>query len=982
MTNSWDNQALGWLAEQIARRPGAPALLSLDREPLSYEALGRLVEATQARLNEIGIGRNDRVAVVLPGGAANAAACLSISAAATCAPLNPDYTTAELEYFLSALRIRLVVTDATGSSPIREAARRLELPVLPTAIAAEGPTGAFALGALEGSLPSGRPELGPAMPADIALVLHTSGSTSLPKIVPLSHRQILASARNVARSLELGEDDRCLNAMPLFHVGALVDLLLAPLSVGGSVIVASDPSSKSFFAVLDELSPSWYQGVPTMLRDLTDRAAREQRAGGPSSLRLIRSVSAPLPTATLEEVEASFGVPVIEIYGMTETAGLITSNPLPPGSRKPGSVGVAAGPEISILDEAGNAVGAGLPGEVVVRGETVMAGYEGDAALNEKAFIGAWLRTGDEGCLDDEGYLRLTGRIKEIINRGGEKIAPREIDELALSHEKVAEAAAFALPHESLGEEVALAVVPRAGETIDEHELIDFLSERLAYFKVPRVVFLRDDLPRGGSGKLQRHRLAEAYGAPGATNDRPEWVAPESATAQLLAKMWERALGISGIGLHDNFFDLGGDSLKAATFINELQAELDQPLPVTTLFEAPTIALFEARLARSGEEEGSTGLREEIHRGLASYLSAWKGARLDADALLVGRNTLGTRPPLFWGLQAFPELESLSSHLSADQPIYGFRSLYKLDEKSAESNRELSARYAREIVQIQPEGPLLIGGFCEAGKIAFTIACSLREAGRDVRLLGLQEQFVPEPYDGRVALFFCAPSELSPYHHFHRPELGWSKLYTGKAFLYSSEAPHEEYYAEDHIGEFAAQLDDAIRQALADTDSDTLASRLEATSDGAAALQVLPPQAYRARLVADAARFMAPGSRHRIEVEVHNESSVPWLASARSGVWLANRWINHKGRRKIPLDGRAPLPVELAPGESVRIPLAICAPQKRRDWTLEIDLVDEGVTWFDDAGSASARLPVRVSRGAAIRNLLSGKGHRRWSGGR
>ena len=954
-----------WLERLCEEQPDAPAIRSFDREPLSYIALLRQIRSSVEDLRSRGIGRGDRVAVVLPKGPSMATACLAVAAGATCVPLNPDYTESEFECFFASLGIRYLLSSEVTPVAARQAAERAALPVFTTLLPSDAATGAFTLsppsprpgGALPPESGSSTPSNdGPALLDDIAYVLHTSGSTSKPKIVPLTHRSLLRSAANVADSLALGARDRCLHMLPLFHVGGLVDLLLAPLSRGGEVVCTERTSSKVFFEALDRFEPTWYQGVPTMLHDVAEGARLRGRYGRPNSLRFIRSVSAALCTAVFEEVEASLATPVIEIYGMTETAGLIASNPLPPAKRKPGSVGLAAGPEISIVDGAGNPVGPDESGEVLVRGNTVMPGYEGDATEQAQSFIGSWLRTGDEGHLDAEGYLFLTGRLKEIINRGGEKISPREIDEIAMRHPAVAEAAAFALPHETLGEEVALAVVARPGRALDEKELIAYLGQRLAYFKVPRVMFARDELPRGGSGKLQRHRLAEEFGHGAALTDRPEWIAPRSELARRIAEMWERTLGVPEIGLLDNFFDLGGDSLKAATFIGELEERFDRPIQVWALFEAPTLGEFEAHLCEAETGAGTSaeaaaghtpeGIRPGLYRAVAGYLAAWRGRRMRKGSLLVGRNTLGANTPLFWGLQAFGEFEILASHLDPNQPLYGFRSLFGSEEKSADSNREIAAYYAREIREIRPQGPYLLGGFCEAAKIAFEIARILRADGAEVALLGLQEQFVPEPYDGRVAFFFCQPGNHSPYQYYRHPERGWPKFYTGQIELFRSKDSHDDYYAERGIQAFAAQLTEAIE----DAHSHRSRSPLERESE----LQRLPPAAYRASIEARVPRSLGRGERRTLCVEIENQSPVTWQPTESSGILLANRWIHRKGKRKVWLDGWTALPKPLAPGERIQLELAIEAPDRGWRWTLEIDLVDEGVTWFGDRGSRAA----------------------------
>jgi acyl-CoA synthetase (AMP-forming)/AMP-acid ligase II len=343
-------------------------------------------------------------------------------------------------------------------------------------------------------------------------VLHTSGTTSRPKIVPLAQRNICASAAHIATTLALEPADICLNIMPLFHIHGLMAAVLSSLAAGGSVVCTPGFNALKFFAWLDEAKPSWYTAVPTMHQTILARADRNQESIARAKLRLIRSSSASLPPQVMKALEDTFGAPVIESYGMTEAAHQMASNPLPPRARKPGSVGIAAGPEIAIMDEGGKLLARGETGEVVIRGPNVTGGYEANPDANAKAFANGWFRTGDQGFLDDEGYLRLTGRLKELINRGGEKVSPLEVDEILMDHPAVQQVVTFAMPHDKLGEEVAAAVVLRDGRTLGEGELRDFARLRLADFKVPRKIVFLPEIPKGATGKLQRIGLAQKLG--------------------------------------------------------------------------------------------------------------------------------------------------------------------------------------------------------------------------------------------------------------------------------------------------------------------------------------------------------------------------------------------------------------------------------------------------------------------------------------
>jgi acyl-CoA synthetase (AMP-forming)/AMP-acid ligase II len=486
----------------------AIAIAAHEAEPLTYAALRALIDRTRASLNDLGIGRGDRVAIVLPNGPEMATAFLSVASAAASAPLNPAYRQDEFEFYLEDLKAKALIAEAGSASPALSAAKKLGVALITLTPEPQAGAGAFRLsGSAAGA--AGRP--GPAEADDVALILHTSGTTSRPKIVPLSHANIWTSAGNIAASLELSGRDRALNVMPLFHIHGLIAGLSAPLSRGGAVFCTGGFNALKFFAEMEEAKPTWYTAVPTMHQAILTRAARHKEIIARHPLRFVRSSSSSLPPTVIAELEAVFHCPVIEAYGMTEATHQMAANPLN-GVRKPGSVGLAAGPEIAIMDEAGRLLGRGETGEVVIRGESVTAAYENNPKANAEAFVNGWFRTGDQGVLDAEGYLSLTGRLKEIINRGGEKISPREVDEALMNHPAVLQAVTFALPHPMLGEDVGAAVVLREGLTATEKELGAFLSERLAAYKTPRKILFLAEIPKGATGKLQRIGLAEKLG--------------------------------------------------------------------------------------------------------------------------------------------------------------------------------------------------------------------------------------------------------------------------------------------------------------------------------------------------------------------------------------------------------------------------------------------------------------------------------------
>ncbi|MEM1386817.1 MAG: acyl--CoA ligase [Pseudomonadota bacterium] len=489
-----------------------PALGAPDRPWMTYRGLRALAGQTRARLHQAGIGRDDRVALILPNGPEMAAAFLCVAQSAVTAPLNPSYGKPELLFYLSDLNAKAVIVHSEDNGPARGAAAELGIPVLDLTPDLGGAAGAFVLHGADDKAPS---ESSPPSSDHTALILHTSGTTSRPKIVPLLQRNLAASARHIATNLALSHQDRCLNVMPLFHIHGLVAALSASLSAGGSVWCAPGFDALRFFGWLQEAQPSWYTAVPTMHQAILARAPRNRDVIEAVPLRFLRSSSASLPGPVMETLAETFGAPVIEAYGMTEAAHQMASNPLPPRAQKPGAVGIPAGPAMRLAHEVEDRLIDSV-GEVVISGPNVTPGYENNPDANASSFFEAegarWFRTGDQGVFDSDGYLTLTGRLKEIINRGGEKVSPLEVDNVLSAHPAVAQVVTFALPHPKLGEEVAAAIVLKEGAEASESEVRAFAAERIAAFKVPRKIVIVDEIPKGATGKLQRIGLAEKLG--------------------------------------------------------------------------------------------------------------------------------------------------------------------------------------------------------------------------------------------------------------------------------------------------------------------------------------------------------------------------------------------------------------------------------------------------------------------------------------
>jgi len=569
------------LAQGAERRPDAPALVFSGGGSLTYRQLQRQAQGIAASLRGAGVGRADRVAVVLPNGPAMAVAFLATASAAACAPLNPAYTDAEFDFYLSDLDARAVLVPVNAQSPVREVARRRAIAVLELTVRVESGEQVFAIEPASERAPQ---PLGTSDAEAVALILHTSGTTSRPKMIRLSHANLCASAANIRATLQLGQEDRCLNVMPLFHIHGLVGALLSSLSAGGSVACTTGFAPAQFLDWLVEFRPTWYTAVPTMHQEVLARVGANHAAAARSGLRFIRSSSAALSPKVMAGLERAFGVPVIEAFGMTEASHQIASNPLPPGRRKAGSVGLPAGCEVAILDEQGQTLPRGASGEIAIRGPGVTRSRPSADGRAAEDAGDAWFRTGDVGHLDEDGYLFISGRLKEIINRGGEKIAPGEIDHVLLEHPAIAQAVSCAVPDPRLGEDVIAVVVRRAGSELTEREVREFASTRLAAFKVPRRVKFVEQIPKGPTGKIQRIGLAAKLGIESLAFAQGGGTAafepPRSPLEIAIAEAWCEALEIDRVGLHDNFFELGGDSLGATEVITQVEARLGITIPI------------------------------------------------------------------------------------------------------------------------------------------------------------------------------------------------------------------------------------------------------------------------------------------------------------------------------------------------------------------------------------------------------------------
>jgi oxalate---CoA ligase len=581
--------SVGALVAGNARRtPAAIVMLAPERAAMSYAGLSKLMDEIRVNLRSSGIGLEDRVAVVVSNGPELAACILAVAASAVCVPLNPSLRVDEFALYFSESHLKAVIVELGINSPAAVVAKSQDLPLFDLLPCVNEEAGVFRLD-INARFPGVQcRETGP---DDVAILLLTSGTGAKPKVVPITHANLMHSAQNVKASLRLTDKDRCLNVMPIFHSHGIITGTLASVAAGGSVIYPPGFYAPRFFSWMQELSPTWYTAVPTMHLSILARAGQNQKIIQQHPLRFIRSGSSALAPQVMQELESTFHAPVIEAYATTETSQ-ICSNPLPPEARKAGSVGVATGNHVAIMAEDGTLLPDGQIGDIVVRGPSVMSGYEGNAAANHDTFANGWFKTGDRGHLDSEGYLFIAGTTKEVINRGGEKISPRQIDEVLLGHPAVREAITFAFPEPTLGEDVGAAVVLVDEATVTESELCEFVAGKLADFKVPRRIMFVKEIPKGATGKPQRNGMASRLGltAPASTPEPSVYAAPRDLTEAQVCAIWCEVLDVNRIGIHDNFFIIGGDSLLATSVLSRVSKFFEAELSLRAVFEHPTPA--------------------------------------------------------------------------------------------------------------------------------------------------------------------------------------------------------------------------------------------------------------------------------------------------------------------------------------------------------------------------------------------------------
>jgi len=704
------------------QNPDHPAIETPGYQPLTYRDLRKQVLLVMKTLNSMGFGRNDRIAVIMPGGPVTAVLGIAVMAGFTHTPLNPQYQEPEFLAIFPRLKVKAIIVQKNNKTAARSAALSCNIPIIEITPLPDQ-AGIFEMGM---SISDDGKEVLFAQAEDTAIVMQTSGTTSLPKIVPLTQKQVCKSVIILRSHINISSQDKSLHIVPHFHLLGVIGTLLVPLLGGGTVICTKDFIPSDFLTFLRNYQPTFYIAGPAhhqaILHELKKVPPSELKN---NSLKYIRSISAPLPAYVRHDLETLLGAPTIESYAMTESPN-ITLNL----SRKEGSVGIPIIESLIIMDEEGTRLGTFESGEVAIRGEVVFSGYEDAPDENASAFLNGWFRTGDMGYVDDEGYLYLTGRKKELINKGGEKISPAEIDQVLMTHPAVKQAMSFRVNDPVLGEDIAAMIVVENQNT-GEEELRRFLLERLIPFKVPRRIYFVDEIPKGPTGKLLRYVGTERYNTNACEEAQTfrltkKTISPDlSLNQERLMQIWKGILDIESLSPDDDFFRCGGNSLAAIELLIKIQRAFQLNIPPDTIYMYPTI------------------------RQQALIITQKAGNVLQYHPLIVPIREDGTLSPLFcfhpvggW----IGKYQDISPFFDHNRPVFGIRARgLEPAEKPSLTIEEAAREYADAIKTVQKEGSYHLLGYSGGAIFAFELACQLQSRGESVTFLGIIDQSVPAP---------------------------------------------------------------------------------------------------------------------------------------------------------------------------------------------------------------------------------------------
>ncbi|MBR0868994.1 AMP-binding protein [Bradyrhizobium tropiciagri] len=704
---------LGQVIGRIASRfPQRTAIVAATLAPLTYRDLQRQLNDVRRQLRLAGYDCKARIGVLMPNGPEAILSIVAVACSSVAVPLDARLAPAEIGQRLDMLRLDALLVPHGGACEARQAAERRRVAIIEVAPVGHGQLG-LEIVARASDSPAIDADPDPSSPA---FIIQTSGTTAQPKLIPFSHGNMLAAAARLKAWFGLTPDDRCLSVSPPYYSHGLKATVFTPLLTGGSIAIPANSAVVTLDEWFDILRPTWYSAGPALHAAVLHKDQGLEVARVAHTLRFVVSGGAPLPAEVQHGLQRILGVPVLEHYGSSEAAQIAANLP-PPGANRVGTCGQPWPGTLAVVGEDGHSLPAGERGEIWVRGPTVTSGYLDAPELNQTAFIGGWFRTGDIGSLDADGFLSLHGRLSELINRGGEKISPAEIESALLRHAAVAEAAAFAIPHPRLGEDVAAAIVPYPGEHATPAELRQFLLRELASFKIPRRFLILEQLPKGATGKIQRLRLresAERSLGHHSTMPMPDAGKGSSDLEAELLTVWRSLLKSEAVTVDDDFFASGGDSLLAMDMLIEVERLIGRPVPETIMIGAETIRQLAPKIVM---EAGT---------------SATPFYQFHAS---------GYRPPLYFFngdfLGGHSCVRRLVELFGPDYPIISINPHGRSGESIPPSIEEMAADRVPFILERHTDGPLLLGGKCNGAMVAFEAARLLMAAGCKVDLIAM-----------------------------------------------------------------------------------------------------------------------------------------------------------------------------------------------------------------------------------------------------
>ncbi|QHO71344.1 acyl-CoA synthetase [Bradyrhizobium sp. CCBAU 051011] len=737
--NTEFKSTLGQVICRIASSfPRQPAIVSSTFATLRYRDLQRQLDRIRRQLRVAGFDCNARIGVLMPNGPEAVLGIVAVACCSIAVPLDPRLSPVEIDQRLDMLRLNALLVPQGNASEARQAAARRGLVIIEAVPVGHGQLGLdIAAPVSNSSAIDAEPD-----PGSPAFILQTSGTTAQPKLIPFSHGNMLAAAARLQAWFGLTRQDRCLSVSSPYYSHGLKVTVFTPLLTGGSIAVPANSSVLALDEWFDVLRPTWYSGGPTLHAAVLDKARSLEDAPAAHTLRFVLSGGAPLSKEVHDDLKRMLGVPVLEHYGSSEAAQIAANLPAP-GPNRSGTCGQPWPDTVAIVGEDGHPLPTGERGEIWVRGPTVISGYLDAPELNHAAFREGWLRTGDIGSLDGDGFLTLHGRLSEVINRGGEKIAPAEVESALLRHPAIAEAAAFAILHPRLGDDVAAAVVPHPGAQTTPAELRQFLQLELASFKIPRRILIVDQLPKGPTGKVQRRRLSESLdgllGHQGAMPLPAVNKGPLDLEAELLS-LWRRLLKSDSVTIDDDFFACGGDSLLAMEMLIEVERLIGNPVPETILFGAETI------------------------RQLAPKIAAQTGT---PTTPVFQFSASGNRPTLYFFngdlVSGHPCMRRIVDLFGPDYPITSIDSHGLHGEPIPPSIEAMAADRLPLILARQASGPFLLGGRCNGAMVAFETARLLMAAGHKVDIVAMVDPPTVSARPAARAIIAVMKPMVSPY---------------------------------------------------------------------------------------------------------------------------------------------------------------------------------------------------------------------------